>query len=62
MAQGEDVVPIPGTKHQKYLEQNLAAVNVRLSPAELQEIDAVLPPGQTAGDRYAPQAMAALNR
>jgi aryl-alcohol dehydrogenase-like predicted oxidoreductase len=62
MAQGEDLVPIPGTKRQKYLEENLAAVNVRLSAADLEEINAVLPHGQTAGDRYPAAAMAAVNR
>jgi aryl-alcohol dehydrogenase-like predicted oxidoreductase len=53
LARGEDVVPIPGTKHVKYLEENAAATAVELSPAELQRIDEVAPAGAAAGDRYA---------
>ncbi|HEX2190374.1 MAG TPA: aldo/keto reductase [Longimicrobiaceae bacterium] len=51
-ARGEDVVPIPGTKRREYLEQNAAAAEVRLSPAELERLDEVFPVGATAGDRY----------
>ncbi len=53
MAQGEDVVPIPGTKRRKYLEENLGAVEVRLSAEDLADIEAVFPKGATAGARYA---------
>jgi aryl-alcohol dehydrogenase-like predicted oxidoreductase len=52
LAQGDDVVPIPGTKRRSYLEQNVAADDIVLSDEELRQIDAVLPPGATAGDRY----------
>jgi aryl-alcohol dehydrogenase-like predicted oxidoreductase len=62
LARGQDIVPIPGTKRIKYLDENLGATDVRLSPPELEEIDAVLPPGLTAGDRYHAQAMQAINR
>jgi aryl-alcohol dehydrogenase-like predicted oxidoreductase len=62
LAQGEDVVPIPGTKRVKYLEDNLGAVNVRLTSEELAQIDAVLPMGATSGDRYHAQAMKAIDR
>jgi aryl-alcohol dehydrogenase-like predicted oxidoreductase len=51
--QGEDVAPIPGTKHRRYLEENVAAEQVRLSPAELARLDGAAPPGAAAGDRYA---------
>src|SRR3954451_22093620 len=53
LAQGDDVVPIPGTKRMRYLEENLAAVDVRLTGDDLARIDAVAPVGVTAGDRYA---------
>jgi len=62
LAQGRDVVPIPGTKQVKYVDENLAAVGVVLTPADLRAIDAVLPLGSAAGDRYNAQAMTAVNR
>jgi aryl-alcohol dehydrogenase-like predicted oxidoreductase len=62
LAQGDDIVPIPGTKRVRYLEENLAAANVALTADELREIDAVLPAGSAAGDRYHAQGMAAVNR
>jgi aryl-alcohol dehydrogenase-like predicted oxidoreductase len=62
LAQGEDIVPIPGTKRRKYLEENIQAVEVELTPVELKEIDEKLPVGMTAGDRYPAEAMTALNR
>jgi aryl-alcohol dehydrogenase-like predicted oxidoreductase len=62
LAQGPDIVPIPGTKRIKYLEENLGAAAVELTAEDRREIDAVLPPGAAAGDRYHAQAMAALNR
>jgi aryl-alcohol dehydrogenase-like predicted oxidoreductase len=52
LAQGDDVVPIPGTKRRKYLEDNAAADEIRLSSAELAVFDEAFPPGATAGDRY----------
>jgi aryl-alcohol dehydrogenase-like predicted oxidoreductase len=53
LAQGDDVVPIPGTKHLTYLEQNVAASEVELSDEELRRIDEAAPAGAAAGDRYA---------
>jgi aryl-alcohol dehydrogenase-like predicted oxidoreductase len=53
LAQGSDVVPIPGTKRRRYLEENLGADSVSLTPGELRSIGEVLPPGAGAGDRYA---------
>ena len=61
LARGDDIVPIPGTKRRKYLEQNIAAVDITLSVDELAELDRILPPGATAGERYAPQSMAAVD-
>ena len=52
LAQGEDIVPIPGTKQRKYLEENLRAIDVELTPADLEEIDSVSPVGFAAGARY----------
>src|SRR4051794_35833678 len=59
LAQGDDVVPIPGTKRVRYLDDNLGAVNVRLSREELAQIDAVFPAGAAAGARYPAPAMQA---
>ncbi len=53
LAQGSDVVPIPGTKRIKYLDENIDALDVELSSEDLQLIDAAAPKGATAGDRYA---------
>ncbi|HEY3728356.1 MAG TPA: aldo/keto reductase [Solirubrobacteraceae bacterium] len=52
MAQGEDIVPIPGTKRRSYLEQNVAAAELELSDDELARIDEAAPAGAAAGDRY----------
>jgi aryl-alcohol dehydrogenase-like predicted oxidoreductase len=60
LARGDDVVPIPGTKRRKYLEENLAAIDVTLSEEDLERIDAEVP--QAAGDRYDRTGMAAVNR
>jgi len=53
LAQGEDVVPIPGTKHLAYLEENVAAAEIELSEEELRRIDEAAPQGSAAGERYA---------
>jgi aryl-alcohol dehydrogenase-like predicted oxidoreductase len=62
MAQGEDIVAIPGTKRLKYLEENLGAAAVHLSPAELLEISDAVPAGAAAGERYHPNGMKSVNR
>ena len=59
LAQGHDIVPIPGTKRRTYLEQNAAAVDVQLSDEDLQRIEAELP--AVSGDRYDKAGMAAVN-
>jgi aryl-alcohol dehydrogenase-like predicted oxidoreductase len=61
LAQGEDIVPIPGTKRRRYLEENLGALDVELTPDELAGIEAVAPRGVAVGDRYDPANMARLN-
>ena len=61
LAQGEDIVPIPGTKRRIYLEQNVAAAEIELTPEELREIDAAAPPGAAAGTRYPEALMARLS-
>ena len=62
MARGNDVVPIPGTRRATTLDDNLGAVDVKLTTQELAVIDAILPPGAAQGERYAAASMAALNR
>jgi aryl-alcohol dehydrogenase-like predicted oxidoreductase len=61
LAQGDDVVPIPGTKRRKYLDENIAALDVKLSDEDLQRLDRILPPGAAAGERYHERGMASLN-
>ena len=61
-AQGEHMVPIPGTKRRKYLEQNLEAANIRLSEGDLARIDRAAPKGVAAGLRYPERAMAAVDQ
>ena len=62
LARGEDIVPIPGTKRVKYLDDNLGAVRISLTEADLAQIDAVLPLGSTSGDRYHAQGMKAIDK
>ena len=62
LAQGNDIVPIPGTKRRKYLEENLAALDVQLSADDLKQIDSVAPKNVAAGDRYPSHMMSAVNR
>ncbi len=57
LARGDDMVPIPGTKRRKYLEENVRALDVSLTPADLAHIDEIAPLGAAAGDRYHPAAM-----
>lgn len=61
-AQGDDIVPIPGTKRRRWLEENVAAFSIRLTPEELARLDAVIPRGAAAGDRYPPEFMSAVGR
>jgi aryl-alcohol dehydrogenase-like predicted oxidoreductase len=61
LAQGDDIVPIPGTKRRRYLDENVAAVGLVLEPALLTELAALFPPGAAAGQRYPDNMMKALN-
>jgi len=61
LAQGEDIVPIPGTTRRAHLEENIAALQLKLSPQDLARINEVAPKGVTAGERYPEQAMKVVN-
>ena len=61
LAQGDDIVPIPGTRHPERVEENLGALNIVLSESDLRRIDAAAPKGATAGDRYAEGGMKTVN-
>ncbi len=62
LAQGDDVVPIPGTKRRRYLEDNVGAVNVRLSVDDLKRIEEAFPTGAAAGERYPESMMQLVNQ
>ena len=62
LAQGEDMVPIPGSSRRTHLEENLAAIEIRLTAEDLQRIDEVAPKGVAAGDRYPEGGMKVVNR
>jgi len=62
LAQGEDVGPIPGTKHRKYLEENVAALDVKLTEDDLRRIDEVIPHDAAAGSRYPEHMMQLVNQ
>jgi aryl-alcohol dehydrogenase-like predicted oxidoreductase len=61
LGQGEDVVPIPGTKRRQYLEEDVAALDVVLTPGDMERIDEIAPSGAAAGSRYPERAMHTLN-
>ena len=60
LSRGDDIVPIPGTKRRSYLEENVAAVEVELTPAEIDDIESVFPQGAIAGERYADMSSVGL--
>jgi aryl-alcohol dehydrogenase-like predicted oxidoreductase len=62
LAQGEDIVTIPGTKRVRYLEENYGALEVRLSDGERRRLEEAFPQGAAAGERFHPQAMRAIDR
>ncbi|HET8622158.1 MAG TPA: aldo/keto reductase [Gemmatimonadales bacterium] len=62
LSKGDDVVPIPGTKRRRYLEENVGAVELRLTPAELAELDRTLAPDAVAGQRYNERMMSFIDR
>jgi aryl-alcohol dehydrogenase-like predicted oxidoreductase len=61
LAQGEDIIPIPGTKRRKYLEENVGALNVELTPDDLRRIEEVAPKGVASGQRYPESMMSLVN-
>jgi aryl-alcohol dehydrogenase-like predicted oxidoreductase len=61
LAQGSDIVPIPGTKRRRYLEENVAAMDVRLTADDLRRIDEVAPKGAAVGTRYPEALMGSIN-
>ena len=61
LAQGEDIVPIPGTKQRRYLEENVGSLDIELAPADLQQIEEVAPKGVAAGERYHEAGMKTIN-
>ena len=62
LAQGEDIIPIPGTKYVRYLDENIGALEVKLTDEDLRRLDEILPPGAAAGQRYHERGMEAVNR
>ncbi len=62
LAKGEDIVPIPGTKHRAYMEENVGAAAVRLDAAQMTQLDLAMLPGSIAGPRYAEKIMATIDR
>ena len=62
LAQGDDIVPIPGTKRRKYLEENIAALDVQLSAHDLRRLEEAFPQGAASGERYTEQMMKAVNQ
>ena len=61
LAQGDDIVPIPGTKHRQYLEENIRSVDIELTPTDLEGIEEVAPKGVASGDRYHEAGMKTVN-
>lgn len=61
LAQGEDIVPIPGTKQRRYLEENIKALDVAMTPADLERIEEVAPMGAASGERYHEAGMKTIN-
>jgi aryl-alcohol dehydrogenase-like predicted oxidoreductase len=62
LAKGDDIVPIPGTKRRVYLEENAAAAEIKLTPAEVAELEAAMPLSEVVGERYAAASMKAIDR
>ena len=62
LAKGPDLVPIPGTKRRKYLEENAAAAAITLTPAEVTELEAAMPPGEVKGERYGAASLKYIDR
>ena len=61
LAQGNDILPIPGTKRRKYLQENAVALETKLTPADLRRIEEVAPRGAVSGERYSEVMMKLVN-
>jgi aryl-alcohol dehydrogenase-like predicted oxidoreductase len=61
LIQGDDIVPIPGTKQRRYLDENIASLEIELTPSDLEEMEEVAPKGAAAGDRYHEAGMRTIN-
>ncbi len=61
LAQGKDIIPIPGTKRRKYLKENIGALEVELTASDLERINELAPPGVAAGMRYPEALMRMVN-
>ncbi|HZE09542.1 MAG TPA: aldo/keto reductase, partial [Gemmatimonadaceae bacterium] len=62
LKKGDDIVPIPGTKRRKYLEENLGAANVSLTNQDMAALDAAFAPDKVSGNRYPPNLQATIDR
>jgi aryl-alcohol dehydrogenase-like predicted oxidoreductase len=62
LAKGEDLIPIPGTKRRKYLEENAAAADIKLTPAEVEELEAAVPQNEIVGERYTAASLKSIDR
>jgi aryl-alcohol dehydrogenase-like predicted oxidoreductase len=62
LPKGDDIVPIPGTKRRTYLEENVAAADIELSPSEMQQLDDALAPERISGPRYGERMMKYVDR
>ena len=62
LGQGDDIVPIPGTKRRTYIEENVAAASIRLGVDEMTELDALFAPGAVSGDRYPADMMRLVDK
>jgi aryl-alcohol dehydrogenase-like predicted oxidoreductase len=62
LSKGKDIVPIPGTKRRKYIEENAAAADITLTPAEITELEAAIPESEVAGDRYTAAGLRTIDR
>lgn len=62
MAKSENIIPIPGTRHVRYLEENIAAADIQLSPQEIKELDTMFAPQHIAGERYPSEGLKALDK
>jgi len=62
LQKGEDIVPIPGTKRRKYLDENIAAATITLIQDEMKKLDESIPPGATSGPRYIPTHLNLIDR